>query len=84
MQYAPPSPLNISTSRLLNFFVAERFDFLIVGAGFAGTVLAERVATQLGKTCLVINRRNHIGGLRSRKESQPVRRGKRSQMHRKI
>ncbi len=33
----------------------ERFDFLIVGAGFAGSVLAERIATQLGKTCLVVD-----------------------------
>ena len=39
-----------------------RFDFLIVGAGFAGSVLAERIATQLGKTCLIVERRNHIGG----------------------
>lgn len=38
------------------------FDFLIVGAGFAGSVLAERIASQLGKTCLVVERRNHIGG----------------------
>src|SRR5436853_6771189 len=38
------------------------FDFLIVRAGFAGSVLAERIASQLGKTCLVIERRNHIGG----------------------
>ena len=42
--------------------MAERFDFLIVGAGFAGAVLAERIATQLGKTCLIVERRNHIGG----------------------
>jgi len=40
----------------------EKFDFLIVGAGFAGAVLAERIATQLGKTCLVVERRNHIAG----------------------
>jgi UDP-galactopyranose mutase len=38
------------------------FNFLIVGAGFAGSVLAERIASQLGKTCLVVERRNHIGG----------------------
>ena len=40
----------------------EKFDFLIVGAGFAGAVLAERIASQLGKTCLVVERRSHIGG----------------------
>jgi UDP-galactopyranose mutase len=39
-----------------------RFDFLIVGAGFAGSVLAERIASQLGKSCLIVERRNHIGG----------------------
>ncbi len=38
------------------------FDFLIVGAGFAGSVLAERIASQLSKTCLILEKRNHIGG----------------------
>ncbi len=38
------------------------FDFLIVGAGFAGCVLAERLASQLGKRVLLCDRRNHIGG----------------------
>ena len=38
------------------------FDYLIVGAGFAGTVLAERLASQAGKRVLVVERRNHIGG----------------------
>ncbi|RZI81966.1 MAG: UDP-galactopyranose mutase [Rubrivivax sp.] len=37
-------------------------DYLIVGAGFAGCVLAERLATQLGKRVLLIDRRPHIGG----------------------
>jgi len=45
----------------ITFFV-EKFDFLIVGAGFAGTVLAERIASELGKTCLIVEKRNHIGG----------------------
>ena len=38
------------------------FDYLIVGAGFAGSVLAERLATQLDKKVLVIDKRNHIAG----------------------
>ena len=38
------------------------FDWLIVGAGFAGSVLAERLASQRGERVLVIDRRNHIGG----------------------
>ncbi|MGA3169848.1 MAG: UDP-galactopyranose mutase [Chthoniobacteraceae bacterium] len=42
--------------------MAGKFDYLIVGAGFAGSVLAERLASQCGKTCLVVERRNHIGG----------------------
>ncbi|MBS9390459.1 MAG: UDP-galactopyranose mutase [Dolichospermum sp. UKL201] len=38
------------------------FDYLIVGAGFAGSVLAERLASQLEKKVLIVDRRNHIGG----------------------
>ncbi|RUR41286.1 UDP-galactopyranose mutase [Vreelandella populi] len=38
------------------------YDYLIVGAGFAGSVLAERLATQLDKRVLVIDRRPHIAG----------------------
>jgi UDP-galactopyranose mutase len=38
------------------------FDWLIVGAGFAGSVLAERIASQRGETVLIIDRRSHIGG----------------------
>src|SRR5688572_26286912 len=38
------------------------FDYLIVGAGFAGSTLAERLAGQLNKKVLVIDKRNHIGG----------------------
>src|SRR5438045_4289003 len=38
------------------------FDYLVVGAGFAGSVMAERLAAQLGKRALVVEKRNHIGG----------------------
>ena len=38
------------------------WDYLIVGAGFAGAVLAERLASQRGATCLVIDKRAHIAG----------------------
>ena len=38
------------------------FDYLVVGAGFAGSVMAERLATQLGKRVLVVEKRNHVGG----------------------
>src|SRR5689334_20435223 len=38
------------------------FDYLIVGAGFAGSVLAERLATQQNKKVLIIDKREHIAG----------------------
>jgi len=38
------------------------FDYLIVGAGFAGAVIAERLANGSGKKVLVCDRRPHIGG----------------------
>jgi UDP-galactopyranose mutase len=38
------------------------FDYLIVGAGFAGSVLAERLATVLNQRVLIVDKRPHIGG----------------------
>jgi len=38
------------------------FDYLVVGAGFAGSVLAERLASQAGKRVLVVEKRGHVGG----------------------
>lgn len=40
----------------------QRYDYLIVGAGFAGSVLAERLASQHGARVLLIDRRPHVGG----------------------
>ena len=42
--------------------MSVKYDYLIVGAGFSGLVLAERLSTQLGKTCLIVEQRDHIGG----------------------
>jgi UDP-galactopyranose mutase len=38
------------------------FDYMIVGAGFAGSVLAERLAQGSGKKVVVVDKRPHIGG----------------------
>ncbi len=38
------------------------FDWLVVGAGFAGSVIAERLASQRDEKVLLIDRRPHIGG----------------------
>ena len=40
----------------------EMFDYLIVGAGYAGSVLAERLARGSGKQVLLVDRRPHIAG----------------------
>lgn len=38
------------------------FDYLIVGAGFAGLTAAERLCREHGKKCLVVEKRKHLGG----------------------
>jgi UDP-galactopyranose mutase len=37
-------------------------DFMIVGAGFTGLTLAERLSNELGASCLIVERRAHLGG----------------------
>jgi UDP-galactopyranose mutase len=39
-----------------------KYEWLVVGAGITGCVMAERIATQLGKRVLLIDKRDHIGG----------------------
>ena len=48
-------------SRKENLFFMKKYDYLIVGSGLFGAVFAHE-ATKKGKTCLVIEKRNHIGG----------------------
>jgi UDP-galactopyranose mutase len=38
------------------------FDYLVIGAGFSGAVIAERLAAELSQTVLVVDRRSHVGG----------------------
>jgi UDP-galactopyranose mutase len=38
------------------------YNYLVVGAGFAGSVIAERLASQHGARVLLIDRRDHVGG----------------------
>jgi UDP-galactopyranose mutase len=41
---------------------SRQYDYLIVGCGFAGSVLAERLASEHGARILMIDKRNHVGG----------------------
>ena len=38
-----------------------KYDFLIVGSGLFGAVFAHKV-TAAGKSCLVVDKRSHVGG----------------------
>lgn len=42
--------------------MSQPFDFLIIGAGFSGLTMAERITTCLGRTCLLVEKRDHLGG----------------------
>lgn len=47
---------------MLDSLQRREYDVCVVGAGLSGSVLAERYATQLDKTVLVMDKRSHIGG----------------------
>jgi UDP-galactopyranose mutase len=38
------------------------FDYIVVGAGFAGSVVASQMARNFGRKVLLVDRRDHIGG----------------------
>jgi UDP-galactopyranose mutase len=47
---------------ILKTAAKKAYDYLVVGAGFAGSVIAERLASQHGAHVLVIDRRPHVAG----------------------
>jgi UDP-galactopyranose mutase len=59
MRRIPLLPMTAPTSQVA---AQASFDLIVVGSGFFGLTIAERVATQLGKRVLVLDRRSHIGG----------------------
>lgn len=56
----PAAPAIVSPAGLRD--TSGQYDVMVVGAGFAGAVMAERLASQAGKRVLVVDRRPHIGG----------------------
>lgn len=42
--------------------MSKYYDYILIGAGFFCSVIAERIANDLNKKVLIIEKRNHIGG----------------------
>lgn len=42
--------------------IVLKFDWVIIGAGFSGCVLAEQIANRMNQKVLIIEKRDHIGG----------------------
>ena len=59
-----PAPVKISaaTHKTGAAIRNNSYDYLVVGAGFAGSVLAERLSTVMDKRVLLIDKRDHVGG----------------------
>jgi UDP-galactopyranose mutase len=55
-------PVPQAGPRLVTSAGRKRYDYLVVGAGFAGSVLAERLASQHDARVLVIDKRPHVAG----------------------
>ena len=51
--------MKTNTKKIFN---RDHYDICVVGAGLSGAVIAERYASLVGKSILVIDKRNHIGG----------------------
>ncbi|MCA1653977.1 MAG: UDP-galactopyranose mutase [Sphingomonadales bacterium] len=49
-------------SAISHIATSRKYDYLVVGCGFAGSVIAERLASQHGARVLMIDKRDHIAG----------------------
>jgi UDP-galactopyranose mutase len=59
---ADARPVIGAASAVSHIAATRKYDYLIVGCGFAGSVLAERLANQHGARILMIDKRDHIAG----------------------
>lgn len=62
IQAVNPKDSHASVGASARAITRQTYDYLIVGAGFAGSVLAERLARGSKRRVLLIDRRDHIGG----------------------
>jgi UDP-galactopyranose mutase len=62
MVVARPEPVLPIRPPVVRAAARQHYDVMVVGAGFAGAVMAERLAQGSGKRVLVIDRRPHVAG----------------------
>ncbi len=62
MERAMAAPVPVAAPAIRPAGRARHYDALVVGAGFAGSVLAERLAADANRRVLVIDKRPHIAG----------------------
>lgn len=49
-------------SNLFDTMITKDFEYILVGCGFFCAVIAERIANDLGKKVLIVEKRGHVGG----------------------
>ena len=59
---ADTTSIVVDVKQAESLFQSDYYDICIIGAGLSGSVIAEQYASQLGKTSLILEKRDHIGG----------------------
>lgn len=62
VSYDGEEKLNLADNEEIGNPFSYEYDNCIIGSGLSGSVIAERYASQLGQTSLIIEKRSHIGG----------------------